>query len=354
MTKQPRLADVAKAAGVSTATASMALNDTGGRRIGSETRERVRAAAAELGYRPNTVARGLRTRKTQMIGFVGDDVATTPFAGQMIRGAHDAAREAGYLLLMVDTMGDPAETGEAIAALQERQIDGILLATMYHQVLEVPKIIGSTPCVLLDARTADGSVSSVVPDERGGTLGALVELSAAGHRSHRPRDHDRAGRGPPHPPRHLARTRGRLRDRAGRAPRRRHRRDEHRRVRSGHAAAARARPAHRDLLLQRPDGRRRLPRRGRTRTVHSGRSVRRLLRRPGTHRPRTRSGAHLYGPPPLRDGAMGRRGAAAGGSTIPKPRPRSTSCPAPCQGGTRSPARKSRHLDNPSARITLE
>ncbi|HEX2143524.1 MAG TPA: LacI family DNA-binding transcriptional regulator, partial [Glycomyces sp.] len=78
MTKQPRLADVARAAGVSTATASMALNDTGGTRIGSQTRHRVRAAAAELGYRPNTVARGLRTRRTQMIGFIGDDVATTP------------------------------------------------------------------------------------------------------------------------------------------------------------------------------------------------------------------------------------------------------------------------------------
>jgi LacI family transcriptional regulator len=182
VTKQPRLADVAKAAGVSTATASMALNDTGGSRIGRETRDRVRAAAAELGYRPNTVARGLRTRRSQMIGFVGDDVATTPFAGQMIRGAHDAAREAGYLLLMVDTSGDPAETGEAIAALQERQIDGILLATMYHQVVGVPAEIGSTPHVLLDARAADGSASSVVPDERGGTLGVLSELAAAGHR----------------------------------------------------------------------------------------------------------------------------------------------------------------------------
>jgi LacI family transcriptional regulator len=181
VTKQPRLADVAQAAGVSTATASMALNETGGRRIGPETRERVRAAAAELGYRPNTVARGLRTRRTQMIGFVGDDVATTPFAGQMIRGAHDAAREAGFLLLMVDTSGDKDETAEAIGALQERQIDGIVLATMYHQVVEVPDAIGSTPCVLLDARTADGSASSVVPDERGGTLGVLAELTGAGH-----------------------------------------------------------------------------------------------------------------------------------------------------------------------------
>lgn len=182
VTKPPRLADVARAAGVSTATASMALNGTGGTRIGADTRERVRSAAAELGYRPNTVARGLRTRRTQMIGFVGDDVATTPFAGQMIRGAHDAARRAGFLLLMVDTSGDPAETGEAIAALQERQIDGILLATMYHQVIDVPKAIGPTPAVLLDSRSADGSVSSVVPDERGGTLGALAELAAAGHR----------------------------------------------------------------------------------------------------------------------------------------------------------------------------
>lgn len=181
-TRPPRLTDVAKAAGVSTATASMALNGSGGNRISAETRDRVLAAAAELGYRPNTVARGLRTRRTHMIGFVGDNVATTPFAGQMIRGAHDAARQAGFLLLMIDTMGDPDETGEAIAALQERQIDGIVLATMYHQVTEVPKEIKSTPVVLLDSRTADDSVSSVVPDERGGTLGVLAELAAAGHR----------------------------------------------------------------------------------------------------------------------------------------------------------------------------
>ncbi|SDD83568.1 LacI family DNA-binding transcriptional regulator [Glycomyces harbinensis] len=181
VTRPPRLTDVAKAAGVSTATASMALNGTGGNRIGSETRDRVLAAAAALGYRPNTVARGLRTRRTQMIGFVGDNVATTPFAGQMIRGAHDAAREAGFLLLMIDTTGDPEETGEAIAALQERQIDGILLATMYHQAIDVPKEIKSTPVVLLDC-SADGTVSSVVPDERGGTLGVLAELAAAGHR----------------------------------------------------------------------------------------------------------------------------------------------------------------------------
>ncbi|THV35199.1 LacI family DNA-binding transcriptional regulator [Glycomyces buryatensis] len=180
-TKPPRLADVAKAADVSTATASMALNDTGGTRIGAGTRERVRAAAADLGYRPNRVASGLRTRRTHTLGFVGDDVATTPFSGQMIRGAHDAAREAGFMLLIVDTSGEAAETGEAVAALQERQIEGILLATMYHQVVKAPKAIATTPCVLLNARTPDGSASSVVPDERGGTLGLLAELTGAGH-----------------------------------------------------------------------------------------------------------------------------------------------------------------------------
>jgi LacI family transcriptional regulator len=181
MTKRPRLADVARAAGVSTATVSMVLNDTGGSRIGTETRERVRAIAAELGYRPNTLARGLRTSRTNMLGFVGDDVATAPFAGQMIRGAHDAAREAGFLLLMVDTYGESAETAEAIGALQERQIDGIVYATMYHQVIDVPADMGTTPHVLLDARAADGSASSVVPDERGGTLAVLSELADAGH-----------------------------------------------------------------------------------------------------------------------------------------------------------------------------
>ncbi|MFC4336978.1 LacI family DNA-binding transcriptional regulator [Salininema proteolyticum] len=181
MAKRPRIADVAAAAGVSTATVSMVLNGTGGRRIGAETSHRVRQAAESLGYRPNSVARGLRTRRTQMIGFIGDDVATTPFAGQMIRGAHDAAKDAGHLLLMTDTGGDPGEIAEAVEALQQRQTDGLVIATMYHQVVELPESAAALPHVLLNSRPARGGCSWTAPDEKGGSEAVLSELTALGH-----------------------------------------------------------------------------------------------------------------------------------------------------------------------------
>ena len=160
MEKNPKLKDVADKAGVSPTTASLVLNDkaTG---IPTETRDRVFDASAELGYQPNALARSLRTNSTDTIGFVSDDVATTPFAGQMIQGAQDAAWKAGKLLLMVNTGGDTEVEQRAVDELLRRQVDGIIYSAMYHQVVTPPEAIRRVPSVLLDARCDDGSISSV-------------------------------------------------------------------------------------------------------------------------------------------------------------------------------------------------
>ncbi|AEF40164.1 LacI family DNA-binding transcriptional regulator [Hoyosella subflava] len=181
MAAKPRIKDVAERAGVSAATVSFVLNDVEGARVAPETRDRIRAAAKELGYRPNTVARGLRTQRTQMIGFISDEIATTPFAGQMIQGAHDAAHKAGYLLLMINTGQSADEQHLAAQALVQRQIDGAIVATMYHQMVEVPTELASTPRVVLDAKPQNDAVSYVVPDEAGGATAVMGELIAAGH-----------------------------------------------------------------------------------------------------------------------------------------------------------------------------
>jgi len=182
MTQRPRIRDVAERAGVSTATVSLVLNEVEGTRVAPATRDRVRTAAEELGYRPNTLARGLRTRRTHMIGFVSDEIATTPYAGQMIQGAQAAAWEAGYVLLLVNTDKDPEIQRSELRALLERQIDGAIFATMYHRVVDVPAELAGTPHVVLDARPREGTVPFVVPDEVGGAEAVVTELVRAGHR----------------------------------------------------------------------------------------------------------------------------------------------------------------------------
>ena len=83
------LRDVAEAAGVSIATASWAVNDNRDVQITESTRRKVRRAADELGYHHNALARGLARGRSDIIGFISDGVATSPFAGQVIQGAQD-------------------------------------------------------------------------------------------------------------------------------------------------------------------------------------------------------------------------------------------------------------------------
>lgn len=174
--------DVAQRSGVSTTTVSHVLNDVPGKRISEQTRSRVLQAAAELLYRPNKLAQGLRTHRTHLIGFLSDQVSTTPFAGRMILGAQDAAAEAGSLLVLLNSGGDPEIEEREVEALLERQVDGIVYAVFYHRVVTPPAGLRRGPAVLLDARSAEGDFSSVIPDEVGGSRAGVEELLAAGHR----------------------------------------------------------------------------------------------------------------------------------------------------------------------------
>src|SRR5690348_8073402 len=165
--KRVTLADVARRAGVSQTAASFVL--TGRReemRISIDVETRVLQAARETGYRPNIVSRSLRTGTTHTLGFISDTVATTPFAGNLIKGALEAARDRGHLLLIAETEGDPLLEQELLEAMVDRQVDGIVLASMYTRRLAVPKLLKSRAAVLLNAVPArPAPVISVIPDE---------------------------------------------------------------------------------------------------------------------------------------------------------------------------------------------
>lgn len=175
--------EVAVAAGVSVTTVSHVLNDVSYARISTETRDKVRSVAEQLGYGPNRLAQALRTQRTGMLGLVSEDIATTPHAGRIILGAEEAAKAKGYNLMIINTSGAASlESRQAdVEALLERRVDGVLYATMYHRIVELPANLGSVPAVLVDSVASGGNITAVIPDEEGGARAAVGALLEAGH-----------------------------------------------------------------------------------------------------------------------------------------------------------------------------
>ncbi|MFC0106064.1 LacI family DNA-binding transcriptional regulator [Kibdelosporangium aridum] len=178
------LAEVAKQAGVSPTTASLVLSGRGRElRISQSVEQRVLQAADELQYRPNIVSVGLRTGTSRTIGFVSDTVATSRLAGDMIKGALEAAREQGMMLFIGETEGDAELEQGLLQAMHDRQVDGIVFASMFTRAVKVPAGLTAGPAVLLNAVPKRASaLPSVVPDEvEAGRTAARILLDA-GHR----------------------------------------------------------------------------------------------------------------------------------------------------------------------------
>lgn len=175
------LKDVAEAAGVSSATASLVLNGRADGRVSADLAERVEKAAEKLNYRPNLVARSLRTQESKTIGVISNDVATTPFAGAMLSGAQEVAWRNGWLLLLVNTNGDSEVERAATRSLIQRNVDGFIYAAMFHQEIQTPEYLEGQHVVLLDCFDSEKKFDSVVPDEYTGASDAVQYLVEQGH-----------------------------------------------------------------------------------------------------------------------------------------------------------------------------
>jgi LacI family transcriptional regulator len=178
------LAEVAEHAGVSRTTASLVLAGRGPElRISRSVEQRVIEAAKELQYRPNIMSVGLRTGTSRTIGFVSDTVATSRLAGDMIKGALEAARDQGLMLFIGETEGEPDLERGLLQAMHDRQVDGIIFASMFTRAVTVPAALTTGPAVLLNAvpkRTS--TLPSVLPDEFEAGRAAAQVLLDAGHR----------------------------------------------------------------------------------------------------------------------------------------------------------------------------
>jgi LacI family transcriptional regulator len=177
------LKDVAARAGVSITTVSVVLNKRrDGVRVPEATRERVRAAADELGYRPNEMARGLRQRSSQAIGFISDELTITPFAVAMLAAAQEEAAHAGQMLLTLSLGAAPSEhdVESAVDSMLQHQISSLVIALMYHQEINPVSELPPTT-VFVNCRATSGQFRSIVPSEEAAGHAATRELIEHGH-----------------------------------------------------------------------------------------------------------------------------------------------------------------------------
>jgi LacI family transcriptional regulator len=173
--------EVAALAGVSQATVSLVLNGTGRSRYTEATRARVFAAVEELDYRANIYAKVLREGVSGVIGFIGDSVASSPFAGQLISAAQDAAWDHDLMLMSVNTDGRGSLEAAAVDALRSYSAVGIVYAFMYHRAITVPDSLSTVRTVVLNSRDLNSTTHSVYPDEHQGGYAATRRLISAGH-----------------------------------------------------------------------------------------------------------------------------------------------------------------------------
>ena len=150
--------------------------------ISEEARYRVLRAARELNYRPNLMARSLRTKVTSTIALVSDTIATEQYAGQAVYGALAAAAAHRHLLFIAETEGDPAVEGQLVENLVDRQVDGFVYAAMWTREVHVPRVLRGHPLVLLNCTAKGWKVPAVLPDEVVAGRTAAEALLDAGHR----------------------------------------------------------------------------------------------------------------------------------------------------------------------------
>ena len=174
------ISDVARRAGVSTATVSRVIS--GATRVRPATREEVLAAVRELGYRPSGVARSLKLRATRTLGLVVTDIAN-PYFPKIVRAVEDAALERGHAVLLCDGADDSSREETYLDLLVERRVDGIVIASSgleerYRAWLAERPV----PVVLVNCPPRGAALPAILSDNRlGGRLAARHVLDL-GHR----------------------------------------------------------------------------------------------------------------------------------------------------------------------------
>jgi LacI family transcriptional regulator len=176
------LKDVAAMAGVHPATASRALNPETRLLVSDETALRILAAADSLGYRPNTVARSLRTRRSDTVGVLIPDL-NNPLFPPIVRGIEDRLAADGYVALIGNTDSDDVRERMVFERMRARHVDGFVFATAHlHSPLLAEAAADEIPVVLVNRHAEGYGFPSVSVDNERGIELAVAHLASLGHR----------------------------------------------------------------------------------------------------------------------------------------------------------------------------
>ncbi|AML56662.1 Transcriptional regulator, LacI family [Serratia rubidaea] len=179
-TQRVTRADVARIAGTSVAVVSYVINN-GPRPVAGATRQRVLAAIAQTGYRPNDIARALASGSTQTYGLVVPDIAN-PFFATLAKALQQEAFACGRVLLLGDAGDNRQREYELINHLLARRVDGLLYTSVdRHPWFEVIRASG-TPCVMIDTIDIQSDICAIRVDERDAARQATRHLLQHGYR----------------------------------------------------------------------------------------------------------------------------------------------------------------------------
>lgn len=176
----PTIKDVAQLANVSPTTVSYVLNGT--RYVSPATEARIRAAIEELDFRPDSIARSLRAKRTMTVGMIVSDI-TNPFYADIVRGAQDVLADRHYTLILSNTDEAPARELESLHTLRQKKVDGLIAVSTganseaFHKASE-----SHFPIVLVDRQLPEDRLCTIVVDDELGAYQATQHLIGLGHR----------------------------------------------------------------------------------------------------------------------------------------------------------------------------
>jgi LacI family transcriptional regulator len=174
------LNELAKAAGLSVSTVSRALTNSG-HPVNEDTRKRVLALATELGYRPNMMARSLKTERTYTFGIIVDNIVS-PFSPLIIRGIQDYLKKYNYFSVIINSDYDPEAEAEAIHQLISRSIDGVLFVESWQRGANPAFDLENKLYVFVHRLFHSNYGNAVLVDEHYGVRLAIEHLFKLGHR----------------------------------------------------------------------------------------------------------------------------------------------------------------------------
>lgn len=174
------LADVARRAGVSTASVSRVLADKP--HVSDEVRQRVLTAVAALNFRPSRLARSLRAQRSHVLGLIISDIQN-PFFTSMVRAIEDIAHQHQYSLILCNADEDPAKEAHYLDLMLAEKVAGVVISPTHEAAAACQQLMEvGVPVVAIDRRINHLAVDTVIVDNHQATFTIISHLLADGHR----------------------------------------------------------------------------------------------------------------------------------------------------------------------------